>query len=259
MVKIMNELITTPVHHEYNTFPEVITYDDKNPVVHSPYATSDLFFYQTKESLADVDTFRNFLKNAESRFRASKEYKAYKAFLIESLGIDRCQVMGNITTEDADIELHHNVLGLFDICLLITSHVVNTIGIISTFDLVQLLIEEHRQNRVGVTFLCKTAHQKYTNDPNAYIPPEMTFGRWWELLSRYRYGITYDIAAKVINYIKKYQNNLPLSIQLPHQEEILGFAHYNEYGWAVADCGYLPDSQAYGYLANNNGNGELLL
>ena len=43
----MNELVTTPVHHEYNTFPEVITYDDKNPMVHSPYATSDLFFYQT--------------------------------------------------------------------------------------------------------------------------------------------------------------------------------------------------------------------
>ena len=59
----MNEIVPLSVHHEYNTFPEVITYDDKNPVVHSPYATSDLFFYQTKESLADVDTFRNFLKN----------------------------------------------------------------------------------------------------------------------------------------------------------------------------------------------------
>lgn len=254
----MNEL--SVVHHEYNTAPGVVTYDDKNPAVHSPYATNDLLFYQTKETLADVDTFRNFLKNAESRFRASKEYKAYKAYLIEYLGIDRCQVMGNITTEDADIELHHNVLGLFDICLLITSHVINTVGIITTFDLVQLLIEEHKQNRVGVTFLCETAHQMYTNDPNAYIPPEMTFGRWWELLSIYRYGITYDIAAKVINYIKKFQNNLPLSVQLLQQEEILSFAHYNEYGWNAADCGYIYDQNAYNYFGNNtDNNGGFLL
>lgn len=255
----MNELANTfNIKPQYNTLPGIITYEDKNPVVYSPYATSDLSFYQTRDTLSDVDNFRNFLKNAESRFRASKEYKAYKAYLIEYLGIDRCQVMGNITVNDADIELHHNVLGLFDICLLITSHVINTVGVITTFDLIQMLIEEHKQNRVGVTFLCKTAHQKYTNDPNAYIPPEMTFGKWWELLAIYKYGITYDIAAKVINYIKKYQNNMPVSVQLPQQEEILSFAHYNEYGWNYADCGYIPDSDAYNYYANNNGNGEEL-
>lgn len=259
----MNELSTSVVHHEYNTYPGIITYDDKNPRVSSPYATSDLLFYQTRETLADVDTFRNFLKNAESRFRASREYKLYKHYLIECLGIDRCQVMGNITTEDADIELHHNVLGLFDIALLITNHVINTVGIISSFDLIQLLIEEHKANRVGVTFLCKTAHQKYTNDPNAYIPPEMTFGKWWELLSIYRYGITYDIAAKVINYIKKYNNNLPVSISLPQQEQILSFAYFNDYGWPAQDCGYIPDSTTYiredGQIVNEEEEGELLL
>ena len=78
-----NNIITTnqnselQINHEYNQYPNIITYDDKNPCVRSPYASFDLFFYQTKESFQDIDTFRNFLKNAESRFRASKEYKAY--------------------------------------------------------------------------------------------------------------------------------------------------------------------------------------
>lgn len=170
----MNELST--VNKQYNLYPDIISFSDKNPIVRSPYAITDLMFYQTRETLQDIDIFRNFLKNAERRFRASKEYKAYKSYLIEYLGIDRCQIFGNITMEDADIELHHNVLGLFDIALLITLHTVNTIGIITTFDLIQLLIQEHYNNRVGVTFLSKTAHQQYTNDPNAYIPPEMTFG-----------------------------------------------------------------------------------
>lgn len=240
----MNDII---VRQEYNNYPDIISYDEKNPTVRSPYASFDLPFYQTRETLMDVDTYRNFLRNAETRFRATREYKAYKSYLIEYLGINRCQIFGNITTEDADIELHHNVLGLFDICLLICGHVINTVGMITTFDLVQLLIQEHFANRVGVTFLSKTAHQIYTNDPNGYIPPEMTFGAWWELLGYYRYGITFEIANKVINYIKKYQNQLPVSINLQQQEQILNFAYLNEYGVPKQDCGYLPEaSVTYG-------------
>ena len=241
----MNELVN--VDNTYNNYPEIITYDEKNPTLNSPTATVDLPFYQTRDSLMDVDVFRSFLKNAESRFRATKEYKAYKAYLIESLGINRCQIFGNITTEDANIELHHNVLGLFDICLLIASHIVNTIGVISTFDLVQMLIQEHYNNRVGIVFLSETAHQMFTNDPEGYIPPEMTFGKWWELLSEYKYGITYEIANKVIKYIKKYQDHFPMSINLPQQEQILSFAHFNEYGTPLEDVGPLPGDRELDY------------
>lgn len=239
----MNDII---VQNQYNDYPEIITYDEKNPTLSSPYAITDIPFYQTRETIQDIDIFRNFLRNAESRFRASREYKAYKAYLIEYCGINRCQVFGNISVEDADVELHHNVLGLFDICLLIAYHTINTVGVISTFDLIQLLIQEHWNNRVGVTFLSKTAHQIYTNDPNGYIPPEQTFGKWWELLSNYRFGITYEIANKVIRYIKKYQENTNISININIQEEILSFAHFNEYGTPKADCGYLPGETEYG-------------
>lgn len=231
----MNDLI-----QQFNQYPNIIEYPDKNPCLRSPYAAFDLPFYQTKETLMDVDTFRAFLKNAEQRFRACREYKAYKSYLIENIGIDRCQIMGNITIDDAEIELHHNVLGLFDICLLITSHIVNTIGIITTFDLIQLLIQEHYENRVGVTFLSKTVHQMFTNDPNAYIPPEMTFGKWWELLTRYKYGITYDIATKVVKYLQNYQDRLPSSINIQLQDEIIQWSQYNEYGMSPSECGNIP-------------------
>lgn len=240
----MNNIV---IRNEYNEYPDIITYDEKNPTVSSPYATFDLPFYQTRETLIDVDVFRNFIRNVEMRFRSSREYKAYKAYLIEYLGIDRCQIFGNITTEDADIELHHNVLGLFDISLLICNHIINTVGVISSFDLIQLLIQEHWNNRVGVTFLSKTAHQIYTNDNEGYIPPEMTFGAWWELLYRYRYGVTYELANKVLKYIRKYQNRLPVSINLQQQDEILNFGYLNEYGTPLADCGSIPVIEQGGY------------
>jgi hypothetical protein len=238
----MNEVI---IQNNYNLYPEVIVYDDHNPTLRSPCAEFDLPFYQTKETLMDVDIYRNFLKNVESRFRASKEYKAYKSYLIEYLGINRCQIMGNITTEDATIELHHNVLGLFDICLLISSHIVNTVGVICTFDLLEILIKEHWANRVGVTFLSKTAHQMYTNDPDGFIPPDQTFGKWWELLYDYRYGITLNIANKVINYLKKYENGMPTNIRIPHQEELLNFAWANEYGESFDKLGFLPNYKEF--------------
>ena len=225
---------------QYNLYPEIVSFDNKNPTLRSPYATLDLPFYQTKETLNDVDTYRNFIKNVEARFRSSKEYKAYKSYLMEYIGINRCQEFGNITSDDATIELHHNVLGLFDIALLISGHIINTVGYISTFDLIEYLIIEHYNNRVGVTFLSKTAHQIYTNDPDGYIPPEMTFGKWWELLSLYRYGITYNIAEKVLRYLQKYQDGTPVSFNLRLQEQILSFANFNEYGTPVEDCGYLP-------------------
>lgn len=234
-----------PIQKQYNLYPEIIQYSDQNTVIKSPNSSFDLYFYQTKETLMDVDVYRTFLKNCESRFRASAEYKMYKHYLIEYLGIDRCQVFGNITTDDAEIELHHNVLGLFDICLLISSHVVNTIGVISTFDLVQLLIQEHYANNVGVTFLSKTAHQKFTNDYDSYIPPDMTFGSWWNLLAKYKYGITYDIANKVVRYINKYNKEIPSSINIMQNDELFSYAYYNEYGIDPNKVGVLPYRQEF--------------
>lgn len=215
---------------------DIIAKGDINPVLSSPNNSLDLTFYQTKETLLDPERYKRFLKNAENRFRASKEYKTYKSYLM-SLGFDHCQIFGNIEADDqVDIELHHNVINLFDICIMICEHVLNTIGYISTFDLVQLLITEHFSNRVGCTFLSTTSHQIYTNDPDGYIPPNMTFGKWWELVDKYKYGITYEIANKLIRYISKFQNQFDVSINIMQQEQILNFAYYNEYGVSPYQC-----------------------
>ena len=109
-----------------------------------------------------------------------------------SLGFTHSQSMGNIEqSEIVDIELHHNILNLFDDFILICEHCLNTVGRISTFDLIYLVTLEHQNNRIPCCFLDVTSHQMYTNDPDGFIPPDMTFGKWWELLSKYRYGITF--------------------------------------------------------------------
>ena len=235
----MNEIIAAiqqanqqqlSIHQEYNKYPDIIEINEHNPCLDSPYAPYHLYFEQTKETLADPSVFNNFIRNAEHLFRVSREYKSYKSYLMQDIGINRCQVLGNITSEDADIELHHNVLGLYDICILITLHIINTIGKITTYDLVQHLIQVHYNNMVGVTFLSKTAHQVFTADNEGFIPPEQTFGAWWLLLKEYRFGITFDIANKILKYLNKYQNKTKISINLEQQEQLLSYAAYNDYG-----------------------------
>ena len=235
---MMNEL-TTIVYGDN----EILTRDAFNPSVSQALAEYDLFFYQTRESVQDPERYNSFLKNAERAFRSCEAYKVYKARLM-SMGLDHCQIMGNISAEDSksnvEIELHHNIINLFDICILISKHVLTTVGLISTFDLVHLLIQDQFNDNVGCTFLSTTAHEMYTNDPDAYIPPNMTWGKWWVLLDKYKYGITYDIAKKVIEYSNKYAQYLPASVDVQHQEQILSFAYYNEYGVPADQASFMP-------------------
>ena len=67
----MNEIAT--LSNQYLNYNDIISFDEKNPTLRSPYATTDLPFYQTKESLMDIDTVATFITNAEMNFRSRKE------------------------------------------------------------------------------------------------------------------------------------------------------------------------------------------
>lgn len=207
--------------------PEVFNYNmGGNPTIFSPNAGYEIPFYQTRDSLRDTESYKAFLDNAIHRFRKSRTYKNYKGFLM-NLGLDHCQMHGNISSEMASIEMHHNVLTIFDIALIITEHVLNTTGYITTFDLVQLLAKEHTEHRVQLVMLSLTPHQAFHDDPQFFIPSTMCVGNWTEFLERYKSGITQDIAYKLLYYIRReeelkgepFDNNL-----LDIREKIMGWA-----------------------------------
>lgn len=190
----------------FNPFPGIETYqENQNPIVTSPNSTFAISFYQTRESLMDIDVYRSFLKNCEQRFRNSITYKNYKSFLI-SLGMDRCQVHGfiNANMDGVDIEMHHAILTLFDITLLITEHILNTVGYVTTFDVVQALKEEHKANNIALVMLSKTPHQIYHNSSgDFFIHPRMCFGKWPVLIEKYKFGLTQDVSFKLLYYLKR--------------------------------------------------------
>ena len=120
--------------------------------------------------------------------------------------MDRCQVHGFIHADmdGVDIEMHHAILTLFDICLLITEHLLNTVGYVTTFDVVQLLKEEHKAHNIALVMLSKTPHQVYHANTNQFfLHPKMCFGRWPVLIEKYKKGLTQDVAFKLLAYLKK--------------------------------------------------------
>ena len=226
-----------------NTFPDIyFNFDyNQNPMISSPNCEYAIFFKQTKETLIEIDTYKNFIENAVSNFRHSRLYKQYKSYLID-LGLDRCQYFPNIDVDAVGvkgIEMHHNFLTIYDIALMICEHILNTVGSITSFELIHLLKEEHKENRIPIVMLSKSVHQMYHNNEDFVIPAKQCFGFWMELLYKYNKGITINIANKIITFLQKsiesekiedknqynYVNSL-----LKLRDDIYNWSIYNQYG-----------------------------
>lgn len=216
---------------ENNSIPGVVTTQDNiNPVLQSPFVPYNISLYHNRYDFLDTDEYINFIKNAIMRFRASRFYKNYKSYLM-SLGLYRSQLSANISSDMASIEMHHNILTIFDIAVVLTEHQLNKTGLISSFDLVNLMKKVHRENKVQVVMLTLTEHQEFHNNTGMFLHPDMCFGDWKSFVREYSDGITIDIANKIIKYInravelgKSTDNDL-----LKLRESLVDWSRYNEY------------------------------
>lgn len=185
-----------------NEFPDVLSYmDNGNPTLTSPNSSYELPLYQTKDSFMDVELYSKFIHNAISQFRRMRVYKNYKAYLM-NIGLDHCQYLHNINSSMAELEMNHCILTIFDVAVLISEHIINTYGYITTPHLVAQLRYVHSQNLVPLTMMSKTVHQLYHNDDMFYTHPNQVFGQWVTLLNTYNRGITPEICTKVLYYIR---------------------------------------------------------
>ena len=193
-------------------YPDIILDNHTgNPTILSPNTDFNIQFALTRETAYDLDEYKEFLDSAIRLFRHSRTYRHYKAYL-HSLGMICCQFHPYIqVTDDDDIlEMHHCMLNIYDIAILITEHTLNTVGAITEFDLAELLKFEHINNRIPIVMLCKTCHQLY-HHKYLYVHPNMCFGKWWELIERYKLGLNRDIMFKLMMYLKKAgEDKLPI-------------------------------------------------
>lgn len=200
--------------YQPTNYPDIfVSLKDNNPTLSSPNSEYSISYAMTRDGSYDLEEYKNFLDSTIRRFRHSRTYTHYKAYLL-SLGLNTCVYHPYIQSSDEDgneiasLEMHHCMLNIYDIAIIITEHILNTYGQITEFDLSELLKLEHISNRVPVVMLCKTCHQLY-HHKYLYVPPTIIFGKWWELLENYNKGLDYRVKERIVKYIERsFDDNL---------------------------------------------------
>lgn len=158
-------------------------------------------FYKTKKALNDLDYYNKFIKSVESMIRRSKEYKSYKKYIMEDIGINYDQVMPNINAdldEKITIEMHHGpILTLYDYCSIVTDHLLENKMPVTSFRIYKLVLDEHFSNHVQIVMLSDLSHKLF-HSGDLYINPKQAWGDIRPFLEKYSDGVS-DRMATIIN------------------------------------------------------------
>lgn len=216
---------------DYNPVPGIYFFEnDGNPTVTSPNSPYEISFYQTRDTMVNPELYESFIYNAVSRFRKSVTYTNYKQTLYE-WGLNHSQIHGNISSEMASLEMHHNIITVFDVAMIMCEHLLNTRDRVCTFDIIMLLKRAHVNNQIPLIMLDITTHQVYHDDASFYIDPKQcVLWNFIDLLHEYYAGITKALAFKILNYFQEasmvdgtYDNQL-----LELREQIINWSEYND-------------------------------
>lgn len=115
-----------------------------------------------------ISTFENetdytkFVKNCEKLVRGSLEYKHWRQYITDVLGINTCALTGEQMVETT-IEIHHQIPSLFILIKALLNKKLEATEIFSTFDIALEAIELHFMNKIGYIPLVSSLHEKFHN------------------------------------------------------------------------------------------------
>ena len=196
-----------------------------NPSLFDAAQGTAIFFAQTRDTLIDTDIYSRFVYSCENNFRRSRFYKSYKCNIM-NMGLNRDQNMASITSDMTDLELHHNFPTLKQATIMITEHMLNTKGCVTTFEVVNELKEVHRKNWMAVIILSETQHQVYHSDPSNFISLTQCYGNPFAFIDYYLDGMTLDISFKLLLQLKleeQYGNKSYSANMIKAREQILSW------------------------------------
>jgi hypothetical protein len=127
--------------------------------------------------------FTKFIRCCERHVRNSLEYRAWKNYIIDVLGIHTCMIT-NERMDQVTIEVHHHIPSLFVLVKALVNKRLSNEEEFSTFDVALEAIEMHFKNKVGYTTLIKSIHEKFHNGFLA-IPVDYVKGDFRSFLSEY--------------------------------------------------------------------------
>lgn len=140
--------------------------------------------------------FAKFSKNCERIIRTSMEYKLWRNYIVDILGINECAITKENVSE-VSVEVHHHIPSLYILIKTIINKNIEKEIEFSTFDICLESIQLHFENKVGYVVLINSIHEKFHNG-FLNIPTKMVKGNYKEFLSEYNRYIDED-DLEVIN------------------------------------------------------------
>lgn len=225
-------------------------YKSDFPVVDSHNSSYYIPFYKDDEYFTSYENYIRFIKSCETLVRKHSFYNKYKSYLINVVGMNTCQVLSNISADEdlkskekVTIEMHHGpILTLFDICAIVTNHLMAIHSPnITTFMVANIVVEEHRLNNVRVILLTKTVHSMVT-EGNIHLNYNMGFGDTNAFLKKYADGIDRDLARQINKYIEWSKENDSFDENVLEVAETMKQYGNNDYDeFESLDTSTLPD------------------
>ena len=139
------------------------------------------------KSFENEAEYTKFIRNCERQIRNSIEYKQWRNYIIDVLGVQSCM----ITQERMDqctVEVHHHIPSLFVLVKSITNKMMDEEKEFSTFDISLEAIKYHFQNKVGYVALIKSMHERFHNG-FLNIPSNVIKGNYQAFIEEYSSNI----------------------------------------------------------------------
>ena len=202
----------------------------ENPinVSHHDGAVSGDYFRETfkREKILDAREYNNFIKACERMIRQSDEYKTFIYKVHNELGgqgIQSCNILGMVTSEEATLEVDHYPFTLFEICSAVTSKFIREKIPFNTFMVADQVMKLHFDLKVGFTVLSKTVHQ-LRHSGKVFIPLNNVAGHFMEFFKEYKEDLepeTITNFSKLVDMTQKgYKMNKDTSFLTVKKQEI---------------------------------------
>lgn len=138
--------------------------------------------------LNDDQMLKKYLFSVEKKvIRSSYEYRTYIQFLREYMDMNKCSFyenVNNIDTTKVRIEIHHEPLSLFDICLIVYNKRVAFNESLEEEMLAKEVMYLHYNLMVGLIPLAETVHE-LVHGQYLFVPTSAVFGKYREFVNRY--------------------------------------------------------------------------
>jgi hypothetical protein len=192
-----------------NNAPKGITFDISSTGNYRINAKKDLYslhYFIEPKMLFDQKVADAIINATKQMIRTSQIYSAYIAYLRNEIGLRFDAFNGNITQDNASIEMHHGpIFSLEDYVKIILDWQFANDMKVNTFTIAKQVMEEHAMNNVQVAMLSRNNHALVHNGV-LNLDFKQCFGNIYAFISKYKQQIAGSLT--LTNKIYRYRDQL---------------------------------------------------